>query len=68
MPGECFWRGFEKRAGLMEFSELTEQGKDDDRVNQPLPQLLSRTISKAGPVLADLTSESDRAKFETFKG
>lgn len=52
----------------MEFSELTEQAKDDERVNQPPPDMLARTISKAGPVLADLTSESDRAKFETFKG
>lgn len=68
MPGRCFWAGFhhamEKRA---EFSELTEQAKDDPRVNQP-PPVLARTISKAGPVLAELTAESDRAKFETFKG
>lgn len=64
MPGESFWAGFEKRA---EYYELMEQAKDDERVNQP-PPMLARTISKAGPVLADLTEESDRAKFETFKG
>jgi hypothetical protein len=32
------------------------------------PPMLARTISKAGPRADDLTAESDRAKFETFKG
>lgn len=71
MPGKSFWQGFhtaqEKRA-YGNYSEISEQAKDDERVNTPLPQLMQRTISKAGPVLADLTEESDRAKFQTFKG
>jgi hypothetical protein len=64
--GEHFWIGFEKRA-YSDISEIMEQAKDDERVNQP-PPMLARTISKAGPVLADLTEESDRAKFRTFRG
>lgn len=51
-PGSDFWQGFTKRA------EEQEQG------DHPL----RRTISKAGPVLADLTEESDRGRFPTFRG
>lgn len=58
-----FWRGFEKRAenlALMSDSEATEPTK--------VPPEMDRSISKAGPRLADLTEESDRGKFTAFTG
>jgi hypothetical protein len=63
---KSFWDGFYKKAEPYDFPELSEQQKDDERVNQP-PPILGRTISKAGPVLSDITSESDQGQFPHFK-
>ncbi|MCJ7520621.1 MAG: hypothetical protein MUP21_00115 [Dehalococcoidia bacterium] len=54
-----FWEGFFKKAEEADIRKLEAQG------NAPM---LARTISKAGPRADDITAESDRAKFETFKG
>lgn len=63
---EHFWSGFMKKAELMDYPEMQYREPGDPELAPP--PLLARTISKAGPVLSDLTMESDRAKFETFKG
>lgn len=64
MPGESFWQGFYKKAEVLAVAEKA-MPRENDEVPPPIMQ---RSISKSGPVLSDLTMESDRGKFETFKG
>lgn len=51
-----FWQGFEKRA-------------IEETLEVETPELLSRSVSKAGPKIDELTLESDRDKYkESWRG
>lgn len=49
-----FWEGFDKRA----------DERKEEQAAPPLPTY----VSTAGPKLDVITEETDRGKFETFKG
>lgn len=54
LPERSFWYGFTKRA----------DERQEEQASRPLPTY----NSKAGPRLDEATVETDRSKFETFKG
>lgn len=58
-----FWVGFEKRA--LEAMKMRNPLKDNERQGW---RPMGRSISDGSPRLDQVTIESDRAKFRTFKG